>query len=91
MPQEPFWFVDDEQHVRWAVRVNSGCPMPWERWTEGATIIFTSRHEQITASYPLDKEQHELTRYEMLELLATAKRAALPWRAETQPRKQLAA
>ena len=38
-----------------------------------ATIVFTSRDQQLGTSYPLEKEEAELTRYELLELLTRAK------------------
>jgi hypothetical protein len=73
MPQEHFWFIDDEQQVRWAVRVSGGHPAPGEFPASDARIVFTSREVQISTAYPLEKDEQELTCYEVLELLAAAK------------------
>ncbi|MBW3629096.1 MAG: hypothetical protein KY464_07330 [Gemmatimonadetes bacterium] len=73
MSQEHFWFIDDEQQVRWAVRVSGGYAAPGTLPTTDTRIVFTSRHAQLSTSYPLDKDEQELTCYEVLELLGTAK------------------
>jgi hypothetical protein len=75
MSEEHFWFVDDAEHVRWAVRVSSGHPHPGRRVFGGEQrILFTSHARQISTEYALDKDEQQLTRYEVLELLAQAKR-----------------
>ena len=79
MPQDHFWYVDDEQAVRWAVRVSTGTK-PGDDAGPNARIVFTSRHAQISVPYSLDKEEHELTRYEVLEMLGEAKLASVAWR-----------
>jgi len=68
MNVEPFWYIDDAQHVRWAVHV--GPPGPESH----RVVTFTSLVQQISTICVLEKEQHELTRYELLELLAHSKR-----------------
>lgn len=72
MRQEHFWFVDDEQRVRWAVRVSPGYSAPGGR-AEEARIVFTSRDLQLSTGYPLEKDEQELSGYEVRELLAQAK------------------
>lgn len=71
MSMAPFWYLDDEQRVRWAVRV-SRAAAAFEP-DAAARIVFTSLDQQIATAYPLEKEQSELTRYELLELLTRAK------------------
>ena len=73
MPQEHFWFIDDEQQVRWAVRVSGGYTAPRGAASADARIVFTSREVQISTAYPLEKDEQELTCYEVLELLGAAK------------------
>ena len=73
MPQEHFWFIDDEQQVRWAVRVSAGYTAPGSAPSPDPRIVFTSRDVQISTGYPLDKDEQELTCYEVLELLGAAK------------------
>ena len=73
MPQEHFWFVDDEQQVRWAVRVSGGYATPGGGPAPDPRIVFTSREVQISTAYPLEKDEQELTCYEVLELLGAAK------------------
>ena len=73
MPQEHFWFIDDEQQVRWAVRVSGRYTTPGGPPASDPRIVFTSREVQISTAYPLEKDEHELTCYEVLELLAAAK------------------
>jgi hypothetical protein len=71
MPPAPFWFVEDHCRVRWAVRI---APEPSEpEAAAGASIFFTSTERRISTPYPLDKEHSELTRCELLDLLARAK------------------
>lgn len=70
MPPAPFWFVEDHCRVRWAVRI---APARSEFGAGGeATIFFTSTERRISTPYSLDKEQSELTRVELLDLLARA-------------------
>lgn len=71
MPREHFWYVDDEQHVRWAVRVTRGYSTGAE--DDGTRIVFTSRELQLVTEYALEKDEQELSRYEAIELLAQAK------------------
>ena len=73
MPQEHFWFIDDEQQVRWAVRVSAGYMPPGGAVPADPRIVFTSREVQISTAYPLEKDEQELTCYEVLELLGAAK------------------
>jgi hypothetical protein len=73
MPQEHFWFIDDEQQVRWAVRVSVGYTAPGAAAASDPRIVFTSREVQISTAYPLEKDEQELTCYEVLELLGAAK------------------
>jgi hypothetical protein len=73
MPQEHFWFIDDEQQVRWAVRVSGAYTAPGSIPTSDPRIVFTSREVQISTAYPLDKDEQELSCYEVLELLGAAK------------------
>ena len=73
MSQEHFWFIDDEQQVRWAVRLSGGYAAPGAHAPSDPRIVFTSRNAQLSTSYPLDKAEQELTCYEVLELLGTAK------------------
>ena len=73
MSQEHFWFIDDEQQVRWAVRLSGGYSPPGAFAASDPRIVFTSRDAQLTTAYPLDKAEQELTCYEVLELLGTAK------------------
>ena len=73
MPQEHFWFIDDEQQVRWAVRVSVGYTAPGALPASEPRIVFTSREVQISTAYPLEKDEQELTCYELLELLGAAK------------------
>lgn len=70
MQKSSFWYVDDEHQVRWAVRVSGA-----------GRIVFTSRERQISAEYSLEKEERELSRYELLELLGAAKAEAVGARA----------
>lgn len=71
----PFWYVDDNNSVRWAVRMcHALTSFDPEAGTE---IVFTSRDQQISTPYPLDKEHAELSRYELLELLNRAKLEAM--------------
>lgn len=72
MPQDHFWFVDDERTVRWAVWVTRGYSTGGES-EEGARIVFTSRDLQLVTEFSLEKDEQELSRYEVLELLAQAK------------------
>lgn len=74
MHDRKFWFVDDEQHVRWAVRLSRPFATPEHPSSRDARIVFTSARYQISTAYALEKEQHELSKYELLELLAQAKR-----------------
>ena len=76
MPQDHFWFVDDEQHVRWAVRVSGLEKIPRSLPVGEPRIYFTSRTGQISTAYLLDTDEQDLSRYEVLELLADAKREA---------------
>lgn len=69
MSMAPFWYLDDDQRVRWAVRVSRAAPEAGS----GARIVFTSLDRQLSTEYPLEKEQSELTRYELLELLTRSK------------------
>ena len=73
MPQEHFWFIDDEQQVRWAVRVSGGYAAPGGSPATDPRIVFSSRDIQISTAYPLEKDEQELTCYEVLELLGAAK------------------
>lgn len=73
MSQEHFWFIDDEQQVRWAVRLSGGYAGRGALAASDPRIVFTSRDAQLSTSYPLDKGEQELTCYEVLELLGTAK------------------
>lgn len=80
MDREHFWFVDDENRVRWAVRVSAGFATP-EAGAPEPRIVFTSRDVQISAAYPFEKDEQELTRYEVLELLGEAKlKSGSGWR-----------
>jgi hypothetical protein len=81
MTQEKFWFVDDEQQVRWAVRVSAGYSLRHGLPTTEPSIVFTSRDLQLQTAFTLDKDEQELTRYELLELLGLAKQEAAGQRA----------
>lgn len=76
MSEEHFWFVDDAEQVRWAVRVSSGHLAGRPGAAGEQRIVFTSRARQISTEYALDKDEQQLTRYEVLEMLAQAKREA---------------
>lgn len=73
MSEQHFWYIDDEHRVRWAVRVSAG-PAAGGLGGGSARIYFTSRDGQISTSYLLEKEEQELTRYELIELLGQARR-----------------
>ena len=71
MGRSSFWYVDDARRVRWAVRVSAAAG------GAGARIVFTSRDQQISTAFLLEKEERELSRYELLELLSFAKADAV--------------
>lgn len=73
---EPFWYVDDEHHVRWAVRVSRGW-LHGDEPTSGDRVVFTSAERQISTESWFSKEQSLLTRSELLELLSRAKGEAV--------------
>jgi hypothetical protein len=82
MDREHFWFVDDDQRVRWAVRVSTGLLTPDGQGAADPRIVFTSREVQISTVYSLEKDEQDLTGYEVLELLGQAKmNAGSGWRA----------
>lgn len=69
-----FWFVDDNHRVRWAVCV-TGTTTEDQRIEP--RIVFTSRDRQVQTSFALAKDQSQLSRYEILELLSQAKSEAV--------------
>jgi hypothetical protein len=71
MDRHRFWYVDDAQRVRWAVRISGAVDRGLA--TE-PRIVFTSGDRQVHTPFELEKEQSQLSRYEILELLAEAKR-----------------
>lgn len=70
---QPWWYVDDEEGVRWAVRISGKSDSARTHQWQAPRIVFTSSERQVSAVYTVGKQACELTPAELNQWLRVAK------------------